>query len=100
MRRACAQALLRGTKTLDASAPRGWAGYGQWLERSMEGEVLTVQELARILRVNTSTIYRRIKRGGWPAFRVSSDWRFDGDSVEAWLKSQMVGPKDWRLLAQ
>jgi excisionase family DNA binding protein len=65
----------------------------------MEGEVLTVQELARILRVNTSTIYRLLKRGGLPA-RVGSDRRFGPDSVEAWLKSQMVGPKDWRLLAQ
>lgn len=78
MRRACARALLRGTNTLDASAPRGWAGYGQCLERSMEGEVLTVQELARILRVNTSTIYRLLKRGGLPA-RVGSDRRFGPD---------------------
>jgi excisionase family DNA binding protein len=64
----------------------------------MEGEVLTVQELARILRVNASTIYRPLKRGGLPTFRVGSGWRFDRDSVEAWLKSQMVGQKDWRLL--
>jgi excisionase family DNA binding protein len=37
--------------------------------------VLTVRELAGYLRVHQSTVYRLLRAGKLPAFKVGSDWR-------------------------
>jgi excisionase family DNA binding protein len=47
--------------------------------------VMTLNELADFLRVHPSTIYRLLKRGGLPAFKVGSDWRFNSESIDRWL---------------
>lgn len=46
--------------------------------------VLTVEEVARYLRVHQSTIYRLVKRKELPAFRIGSDWRFNVESIDRW----------------
>ena len=49
--------------------------------------VLTVKELSDYLKVHPSTIYRQLKRGRLPAFKVGSDWRFNIESIGgAWSK--------------
>jgi excisionase family DNA binding protein len=47
-----------------------------------ENEVLTVAEVAAFLRVNRSTVYKLIRRGELPAFKVGSDWRFNRAQIE------------------
>jgi excisionase family DNA binding protein len=47
--------------------------------------IMTVQELARYLRVHTMTVYRLIQRGDLPAARVGRGWRFRKDQVDRWL---------------
>jgi excisionase family DNA binding protein len=49
-------------------------------------EVLTVAEVAAFLRVNRSTIYKLIRRGELPAFKVGSDWRFNRAQIEELFK--------------
>jgi len=49
-------------------------------------EVLTVAEVAAFLRVNRSTIYKLIRRGELPAFKVGSDWRFNRAQIEDLFK--------------
>jgi excisionase family DNA binding protein len=49
-------------------------------------EVLTVAEVAAFLRVNRSTIYKLIRRGELPAFKVGSDWRFNRSQIEELFK--------------
>ena len=51
-------------------------------------EVLTAGEVADYLRVSLSTIYRLLKCGDLPAFKVGSDWRFNRVHIEKWLKSR------------
>jgi excisionase family DNA binding protein len=51
-------------------------------------EVLTAGEVADYLRVSLSTIYRLLKSGDLPAFKVGSDWRFNRVHIEKWLKSR------------
>ena len=43
--------------------------------------VLTVTEVCDYLRVHRSTIYRLLKRGDLPAFRIGSDWRFNVEAI-------------------
>jgi excisionase family DNA binding protein len=49
-------------------------------------EVLTVAEVAAFLRVNRSTVYKLIRRGELPAFKVGSDWRFNRSQIEELFK--------------
>ena len=38
--------------------------------------VMTVKELSAYLRVHPSTIYKLLRRGELPGFRIGTDWRF------------------------
>jgi excisionase family DNA binding protein len=45
---------------------------------------MPVDQVANHLRVHPSTIYRLIKAGKLPAFKVDSDWRFNGETIQRW----------------
>ncbi len=47
-------------------------------------KVMTVKELSDYLKVHPSTIYRQLRRGKLPAFRMGSDWRFNIESIDKW----------------
>lgn len=47
--------------------------------------ILTVQEVARYLRVHAMTVYRMIRRGDLPGVRVGRGWRFKRDQIDRWL---------------
>jgi excisionase family DNA binding protein len=51
-------------------------------------KVITVPELALYLRVHTSTVYRHLKRGDIPAFKLGRDWRFNIESIDEWRLRQ------------
>ena len=48
--------------------------------------VLTLEEVADFLHVHTSTVYRLLKNRRIPASKVGSDWRFNQESIEQWVK--------------
>ena len=47
-------------------------------------EILTITELSAHLRVHPTTIYRLLREGRIPGFRVGSAWRFNRASIEKW----------------
>jgi excisionase family DNA binding protein len=54
----------------------------------IKSPMLVVDEVARFLRTHPTTIYRFIKSKQIPAFRVGSEWRFDREEVDRWIKTQ------------
>jgi excisionase family DNA binding protein len=58
--------------------------------------ILTLEEVAELLRVSPSTIYRLLHNSKMPAFRVGSDWRFRQEAVERWVTQLTVKPADKR----
>jgi excisionase family DNA binding protein len=56
----------------------------------MAVNVLKVADLAGYLRVHQSTIYRLVKRGELPGFRIGSDWRFNREAIDRWRLEQMA----------
>jgi excisionase family DNA binding protein len=51
-------------------------------------KVLTVSELSEYLRVHRSTIYRLLKKGLLPGFKIGSDWRFNIEAIDKWRLEQ------------
>jgi excisionase family DNA binding protein len=51
-------------------------------------EIFTVTELSKHLRVHPTTIYRLLRRGLIPGFRVGSTWRFSRSAIEEWEHGQ------------
>lgn len=51
----------------------------------MESNILTLQEVAKYLKVNKKTIYRMVKNREIPAFRVRSEWRFKKEAIDKWI---------------
>jgi excisionase family DNA binding protein len=47
-------------------------------------KLVTVKELSDYLRVHPSTIYRLLKSGELPAFKLGSDWRFNLEAIDRW----------------
>jgi len=60
-------------------------------------ELMTVEELARHLRVTNRTIYRLLKKGEIPALKVGHKWRFDKDAIDGWLQPEPE-EKELRIL--
>jgi len=54
-------------------------------------KVMTVNELSDYLRVHRSTIYRLLKKGEIPGFKIGSDWRFNVEAIDQWRLHQ--GPQ-------
>jgi excisionase family DNA binding protein len=53
-----------------------------------DAKVLTVSELSEYLRVHRSTIYRLLKKGQLPGFKIGSDWRFNVEAIDQWRLQQ------------
>jgi excisionase family DNA binding protein len=58
---------------------------------ALDHEILTVKEVGEILRVHPSTLYRLVREGRIPAFRVGTDWRFRKEGIERWMIEQTRG---------
>ena len=58
---------------------------------ALDREILTVKEVGEILRVHPSTLYRLVREGRIPAFRVGTDWRFRKEGIERWMIEQTRG---------
>jgi excisionase family DNA binding protein len=47
--------------------------------------LMRLEEVAQLLHVHPTTIYRLLKNRSIPAFRVGSEWRFNQESIERWM---------------
>lgn len=50
--------------------------------------ILTIAEVAELLRVHPMTVYRMIRQGELPSFRVGRVLRFDAEQLEKWLRAK------------
>lgn len=59
-----------------------------------EAKVITIGELAEYLRVHRSTLYRLLKKGQLPGFKIGSDWRFNVEAIDKWRMEQRTEALD------
>jgi excisionase family DNA binding protein len=53
-----------------------------------DGEILTVMEVARFLRVPKSTVYKLARLGQLPASKIGKHWRFSRRDIHDWMHSR------------
>jgi excisionase family DNA binding protein len=54
------------------------------------GGLMTVAEVAAVMRVSNMTVYRLIKNGELPAVRVGRNYRLRGSDLERFLEERSV----------
>jgi excisionase family DNA binding protein len=59
----------------------------------MAYNVMTLEEVAEYLRIHPSTVYRLLKKGQLPAFKVGSDWRFNREHIDRWRLNESSGER-------
>ncbi len=52
--------------------------------------MMTLAEVAQYLRVNRNTLYKLIRRGEIPVFKIGSDYRFDKNEIEKLMTNRQV----------
>jgi excisionase family DNA binding protein len=55
---------------------------------STDGEILTVSDVARFLRVPKSTVYKLARIGELPASKIGKHWRFLRRDIHEWIQSR------------
>lgn len=58
-----------------------------WTGHTEIESVLTINEVAEILRVHPTTVYRLVKRGALPGFKIGGNWRINKASLNLWLSA-------------
>jgi excisionase family DNA binding protein len=49
-------------------------------------EILTISELADLLKIAQKTVYALSQRREIPAFKVGGQWRFSRAAIDAWIE--------------
>lgn len=57
----------------------------------MADEILTVPEVAVLLKVAEKTVYTMAQRAEIPCFKVRGQWRFRRQDIDGWIASQTRG---------
>jgi len=51
-------------------------------------ELLTLEELAKYLKISKHTLYKMLEKRKIPAFKVANQWRFKKSDIDKWLETQ------------
>jgi excisionase family DNA binding protein len=57
---------------------------------NVEGEILTLEEVAAYLKAGKRTVYRLASNGQIPAFKLGGTWRFRRAELDRWIDSRIV----------
>ena len=58
--------------------------------RSVENEILTIEEVATYLRLTPQTIYKWAQERKIPAVKLGKEWRFRRSIIDRWLDDQIL----------
>jgi excisionase family DNA binding protein len=53
-------------------------------------QIMTVEEVAEFLKLSKITIYKLVKKGQLPGFRVGNSWRFRKDKILEIISNQLI----------
>ncbi|WP_440144288.1 methylation-associated defense system helix-turn-helix domain-containing protein MAD1 [Bradyrhizobium canariense] len=60
----------------------------------MPDEILTLPEVAQLLKVAEKTVYTMAQKRQLPAFKVRGQWRFKRVDIDRWIEQQKEASRD------
>ena len=57
----------------------------------MSDDILTIEEVAKYLRVSERTVYDWAQKGEIPAGKIGTAWRFKKSEIEKWVNDRLSG---------
>jgi len=54
----------------------------------MLDDVLTIREVASLLKINEKTVYKLAAASKIPGIKVGGSWRFDRSTITSWIKTK------------
>jgi excisionase family DNA binding protein len=67
-----------------------------WRGSQLTDEILTLPEVAALLRVAEKTVYTMAQRSELPAFKIRGQWRFKRIDLEEWIERQKAADRPKR----
>jgi excisionase family DNA binding protein len=55
----------------------------------MNDDILTIRQLAELLKINEKTAYKLAADGKIPGFKVGGSWRFERQGIANWIKRKV-----------
>ncbi|AMV72385.1 DNA-binding protein [Desulfuromonas sp. DDH964] len=52
---------------------------------------LTIDELASYIKMSRTKLYGMAQRGEIPASKIGTQWRFDREEIDQWMKAHATG---------
>src|SRR5579872_2827205 len=56
----------------------------------MSENILTIREVADLLKINEKTVYRLAADAKIPGFKIGGSWRFDRATIAKWIEEGSV----------
>jgi len=56
-------------------------------------EILTIRDVAALLKIGEKTAYTMAQSGELPGFKVRGQWRFRRSDLDAWIRRQVERSK-------
>jgi len=60
---------------------------------SSRSSIMTPKEAASYLGLHIITLYRLIKKGKLPSFKIGGQWRIKKDLLDSWIKKESEGKR-------
>ena len=65
----------------------------------IEEDILTIDEVAKYLRVSERTVYDWAQKGEIPSGKIGTVWRFKKSDIEQWVNTRLSGSQKQRFAA-
>ena len=52
---------------------------------TIQDHILTIPEIAALLRVADKTVYGLVQKSDLPGFKVGGQWRFSRSAIDSWI---------------
>ena len=76
---------------LEPLAPQIGERSPSWSTQVKNDEVLTIKEVAALLKLAEKTVYSMAQQGELPAFKVRGQWRIRRSELDRWIDEQPRG---------
>lgn len=68
--------------------------FSKQLERIYEMDLLTVEEVAKLLKAHTNTVYKMCRQGRLPSVKIGKKWRIDKQKLVAFMQAEENMPEE------